>query len=376
MQAEKSILDKVLDSKEEKALDEFNPLELIATFLKELSAKEADVIRRRFGLTSKNTETLESIGGSYSVTRERIRQIESAAIKKIKELKNFEAVIKSEKEVIDHMFRRSGHIISQEMMLNKLTELTDASRQARMAIIFILSQLLADKYEKVTEDEEVHDCWKEKGANWDFWRETVEETIKILEKNAKPIELTPFMDQLTKTEFYKNFEDKLNEEVVAAYIGVSKKIAKNPFAEYGLSSWGTVMPKRMHDRIYLVLKKEGKPMHFVDIAKRITEVFKKNAYPPTVHNELILNEEYILVGRGIYALEEWGYKPGIVSDVLADILREKGQALIRDELVTAVLKQRVVKKNTIHLALTDKNIFKKLPGGKYDLVEREEKVEE
>jgi len=77
-----SILDKVIVSKEEKAQDEFNPLELIATFLKELSAKEADVVRRRFGLGGNNPETLESIGGSYNVTRERIRQIESVATKK------------------------------------------------------------------------------------------------------------------------------------------------------------------------------------------------------------------------------------------------------------------------------------------------------
>jgi len=364
-----SILDKVIVSKEEKAQDEFNPLELIATFLKELSAKEADVVRRRFGLGGNNPETLESIGGSYNVTRERIRQIESVATKKIKELKNFEDVIRAEKEVIDHMFKRSGHIISEEMLLNKMTELTDSTKQTRMSIIFILSQLLSNKYEKVSEDEEVRVCWKEKGANWDFWRQTVDKLVEIVLAHAKPIELTPLMNIFEKTDFHKQNEDKLNEEVVASYLSVSKKIARNPFAEYGLSSWGTVMPKRMHDRIYLVLKKEEKPMHFVDIAKKITEVFKKKAYPPTVHNELILNEEYVLVGRGIYALTEWGYKPGIVLDVLVEILKEKGEPMTRVDLVEAVLKQRMVKKNTIHLALTNKEKFKKLTGGKYTIAE-------
>lgn len=364
-----SILDKVISSKEERAQDEFNPLELIANFLKELSAKEADVIRRRFGLNGAPSETLENIGQSYNVTRERIRQIESLAVKKMKELKDFDKIIASEKEVIDNIFKRSGNLVSEEMILDKLIQLTDESRQAKMSILFILSQLLVNKYERVGEDEEVRVCWKEKGTTWDFWRKSVDELIRIISEHSKPIELSPLMTKFFKAQLYKDNEDKLDEEIVAAYLGISKKVAQNPFAEYGLASWGTVAPRRMNDRIYLILKKEGNPMHFVDIAKRITEVFKKKAYPPTVHNELILNDEYVLVGRGIYALSEWGYRPGIVLEVLVNILKKEERPMTRQELVDAVLKQRIVKKNTIHLALTNKEKFKKQPGGKYELAE-------
>jgi hypothetical protein len=123
----------------------------------------------------------------------------------------------------------------------------------------------------------------------------------------------------------------------------------------------------MNDRVYLVLKKEGHPMHFEEIAKRISKVFKKRAYPPTVHNELILNSEYVLVGRGMYALREWGYKEGVVSDVLIDVLKRVGHPMDRSALVDAVLKQRMVKKNTILLALADKQYFQKTKDGKYTL---------
>jgi len=138
-----------------------------------------------------------------------------------------------------------------------------------------------------------------------------------------------------------------------------------------LSSWGSVVPKRMNDKIYLVLKRHGKPMHFNEITKKINEVKfdSRKAYPPTVHNELILNKKYVLVGRGIYALKEWGYQPGVVANVLEQILKDEKEPITREELVKRVLEQRIVKKNTIHLALTNKDRFRKLPDERFTLAE-------
>ena len=128
----------------------------------------------------------------------------------------------------------------------------------------------------------------------------------------------------------------------------------------------------MNDKIYLILKKASQPLHFEEITEQINKVGfdHRKAYAPTVHNELILNEQYVLVGRGIYALQEWGYKPGVVSDVLEVILRNSTEPMTRDELVTVVLKQRVVKKNTIHLALTDRKRFQRLSDGRYTLAQQ------
>jgi predicted methyltransferase len=41
--------------------------------------------------------------------------------------------------------------------------------------------------------------------------------------------------------------------------------------------------------------------------------------------------------------------------------------MTRDELVEAVMRQRLVKKNTVHLALTNKALFQRLPGGEFTL---------
>ena len=57
---------------------------LIQTLMKVLSTREADVIKKRYGIGIGKEMTLEQIGLEYGVTRERIRQIESTALRKLK----------------------------------------------------------------------------------------------------------------------------------------------------------------------------------------------------------------------------------------------------------------------------------------------------
>jgi hypothetical protein len=72
-----------------------------------------------------------------------------------------------------------------------------------------------------------------------------------------------------------------------------------------------------------------------------------------------------LIGRGIYGLKEWGYKEGVVADVIRDILTESGP-LSKDEIIKKVLENRMVKNTTINLALMDKDVFEKV-GEKYQV---------
>ena len=58
--------------------------EIINNVLDTLSTKEAEVIRMRFGINSDKPMTLEAIGQHYGVSRERIRQIENKAIRKLR----------------------------------------------------------------------------------------------------------------------------------------------------------------------------------------------------------------------------------------------------------------------------------------------------
>ncbi len=61
-----------------------NLREQIEDAFKDLSEKETQVLKMRFGLSNERESTLEEVGKKFNVTRERIRQIESRALQKLK----------------------------------------------------------------------------------------------------------------------------------------------------------------------------------------------------------------------------------------------------------------------------------------------------
>lgn len=365
-----SILDKIISSKQTNAIESFRPVDVVTQLLKELSTKDEDILRRRFGLNGQKPETLEEIGKQYAVTRERIRQIEHSGVKKIKEAKTFEEIINPVVEVISTILEQNGGVMEEQTLMSQLLLHTGDTATNRQSILFLLQELLSGKFEYVPETDQRKGAWNTTLHSLDVVDETISALEQVIERNQKPLASDQLLEQFRQTNFYKEHQDKLTEAVVLGYADLSKMIAKNPYGEYGLTAWGSIVPKRMNDKIYLVMKKHGKPMHFNDITREINAAGfdTRKAYPPTVHNELILNDQYVLIGRGIYALKEWGYKPGVVADVLVRILKEKATPMTRDELVAAVLKERVVKRNTVYLALTNKKLFTKDADGRYRVV--------
>jgi len=113
----------------------------------------------------------------------------------------------------------------------------------------------------------------------------------------------------------------------------------------------------------LVFKKHGKPLHFTEVATLIDKLAynlpNKKTYPQTVHNELIKDGRFVLVGRGTYALAEWGYVPGTIKDIITKVLNEKNMPIHKDEIVEKVLAQRLVAKNTVLMNLNNKKNFEK-----------------
>ena len=162
--------------------------------------------------------------------------------------------------------------------------------------------------------------------------------------------------------------EKHDEQVLKRWLMISKDIASNPLGEWGHASSPNVRVKGIRDYAYLVVKRHGSPMHFREVAEAISELFGKKAHTATTHNELIKDERFVLVGRGLYALTEWGYTAGVVKDVLREILEKHGP-LTREEIIDKVRKERYVKDNTIVVNLQDPNLFKKLSNGSYMLVE-------
>lgn len=362
-----SILDKVISSKQNEQMRDFNPPEAIAALFRQLTNKEEDILRRRYGLNGQTKQTLEEIGQIYKLTRERIRQIESTAVKKLKKVRGFHDVIGPIETTLRSVIDQHGGAVSKNRLFDLVFEFSPSTDINRQSVTFIITKLLDDVFLNMATTAVLRSGWRSATVSLAQVNMLIERLVEIVRERNQPINEAELIQLYHQKNPTTAGASDITDQALLGYLTLSQKISRNPFGDYGLTEWGTIVPKRMNDKIYLVLKKADKPLHFTEIAEQINKIGfdSRRAYPPTVHNELILNDRYVLVGRGIYALREWGYRPGVVSDVIIEIMKKSEQPMTRDQIVDAVMAQRIVKKNTIHLALTDPAQFEKLPDGRF-----------
>ncbi|PIU47135.1 hypothetical protein COS93_00585 [bacterium (Candidatus Gribaldobacteria) CG07_land_8_20_14_0_80_33_18] len=330
-------------------MEKFNYQKICQQILKPLNPAQKEVLERRFGLVSAGRETLESIGKDFGVTRERIRQIEKEAFLKLQRQKE-ERMAKLVFFSFETYFRKAGGLKREDIALSDL-----GGKDFPNNISFLLT--FGDPFFKFKEAEEYYTFWSVNKEIISKIPSLLEHLYQQFKKIGHPI---------SEEEFEK--EQKIaSPQIIPSLVEVSKKIEIGPSGVLGLVNWPEIKPKGVKDKAYLVLKQEGKPLYFKKINESINSMFSnlKPVLTQTVHNELIRDERFILVGRGIYALKEWGYEPGEVKDVIIKILKESKNPLSKEEIVKSVLAQRLVKENTILLNLNNKEYFLKLPDGKY-----------
>lgn len=321
--------------------------------------REQEIITRRFGLLDRR-ETLEQIGELLGITRERVRQLEKAILVRLKIAAADEKLpaVHAVERLLIRDISEHGRVSRVQDIADRLAgENGSALVRAHIAFIAELSPRLAvvnenDNYYHAVGINEYGDEKKIKSQ--------VDEIVKAIKKHGEPITIEELHDQL-------NYE---HPDQVRALASVSKQLASLK-DRWGLVKWPTVNPKNIRDKIYVVLAEKGKPMHFSDIAKAIknSDFKRRNVTTQAIHNELIKDKRFILIGRGIYALETWGYSRGTVSDIITAVMREAGEPLHRDEIVKRVLKNRQVKETTILLNLQSKPQFKRVAKATYTLDE-------
>lgn len=327
---------------------ETNYTQLVETLLKDLPQRSREVIERRFGLkTGTQRETLEKVGHDFGITRERVRQIQEKAIKHIKDNKS---------EMLSKPFAEFASVINNYGGLRREDLLLDeiGKNNQQNQVFFLLS--LGEQFNRFSESNEFHPLWTTESKMFDSAKQQMVKFVKFLKSKNKLIDLK---DYSSKENVPSGFD---------SWVGTSKLIANNSENLYGLAIWPEVNPKNIKDKAYLILKKSTKPLHFSEIYSSINQEGSiKNVLLQSVHNELIRNPEFILIGRGIYALREWGFKKGWVKDILVESLKNSKKGLTKDDLVKDVLKQRQVKESTILLNLSDKKLFQKDNQGNYTL---------
>ncbi len=338
----------------------FKPKQVTKKLLTALPERARDVLERRFGLGADGQiHTLESIGQSYGVTRERVRQIENYGIQSIQKSDVYKEFIAVFEELTQAISALGGGVIAEEVLLKEITK----DPIIRNHIFFLL--VLGDPFYRSKENPAYAHRWFTEHKIAD----SVEQALKGVYKSLSSDELVSEEEILSRfREQLIDMTEKYGDEVLKRWLLISKEIGRNPLGEWGPSSSPNVRVKGIRDYAYLAVKRHGSPMHFKEVAETINDLFDKKAHTATTHNELIKDDRFVLVGRGLYALSEWGYSAGVVKDVLREILRQNGP-LTRDEIIDKVRKERYVKNNTIVVNLQDANLFKKMPNGAYIIVE-------
>lgn len=334
------------------------PKQTTKKILSVLHDRAHDVITSRFGLTpDAERKTLEAIGKKYGITRERVRQIENAALASIRKSDAYaaESVIFMD---LKNVLLSLGGIISESELLSHLAKDDELKNHFHFYLV------LGDDFKKHVEDDEFNTRWSVS----DTVSTEVHNALKKLYASLRDEELIPEAEIIARfLGELKNVNDEYcNEEIARRWLSLSKTIRPNPLNEWGAADSPNVKTRGIKDYAYLIMRKHGNPMHFREVAKSIESTFGKKTHVATTHNELIKDGRFVLVGRGTYALSEWGYKPGVVRDVIKEIIKKHG-ALSKDDVVEKVLKERFLKKNTILVNLQNPKYFKKNKQGLYAL---------
>ncbi len=340
---------------------------LVQELLSTLRERSAEVLTKRFGLgKGKNSKplVLEEIGKKMKITRERVRQIEVDGFKKLHQLKKSDEF----KELIDQaieIIKNEGGFCERSSLKEQLIK--NISQKERNQLMFILNSSIKLQYKK--SNLRMEGFWFLAGTKID--RKIVEihrYILNYLKEKREPKKIGVILSELRKSTWNKFFEGERGETRLKMIMKISRLVDKNILYEYGPNNWRSISQRGSREKAYLVLKKHQKPLHFCEITDHINRFWKnKKALSQTVHNELIKDRRFVLVGRGIYALETWGYPSGTVKEIIIDFLKKYNSPIERKVIIDYVLAKKQVKNTTVLVTLTDKNIFHKDEQGRFTL---------
>ncbi len=316
-----------------------NYKQICTQLLSPLAAKQREVIERRFGLKTGKRETLEAIGKTHKICRERVRQIEKAAFVK---MKKSASLCREPARVFAKYLKNSGGAREESAFLRQAGG-KDFSPHVYFLMIF------CGDFIRVKESDDTLAFWAQDKQSVEAVKTFIAAAAERLEESKKLASSRGLSAILG-----------LKKAVAESYLEVSKRVQKNKDGLYGLREWPEVNPKGIKDKIYLLLKESKNPLHFSDVARGI-----EGSLVQTVHNELIRDPRFVLIGRGLYALKDWGYVAGDVKDVILNIFGNEGRPLSKQEILDRVMRQRHIKENTVLMNLGNKNYFSRGEDGLY-----------
>jgi hypothetical protein len=341
---------------------------VVKNLLDNLKERPREIIIKRFGLDGKDPKVLGNIGDEFGITRERVRQIEGDSFKKLQAIKkdsDFEQLIEATVAIIEE----NGGFCEKKKL--KETLKSDITKKERNQIMFILnsSKRLSFKKGKLS----MRGFWFLRGDKID--REVLRShnsVVRFIKAKKVPSLFEEILVEFRNSEHAEFFAGETGVKRMRMILEMSRLVNRNILEEWGMKNWKIISERGAREKAFLVLKKHDTPLHFRKITKHINFYWgeKKEALPQTVHNELIKDARFVLVGRGIYGLNDWGFPEGTVKEVIFSFLDKQIEPLERDLIIEYVLSKKQVKETTVKVTLADRNVFHKTDDGKFTLKKR------
>jgi hypothetical protein len=326
----------------------------IEKYIKLLPERDAEILKLRFGLGDEGPYSLQKIGSKYGITRERVRQVQNESINKIKE-----AILNDEKlnKVIilgKKLIRQTNGFSDLDLEKQISQDFGFGTKENHIRFILIL-----DPEIKLEGKDDFHERFyviKEKKSKIKDFFHSIAKKL-----HGQKLDYEKFKDKILFV-FNKKLKEDLNEKSFTKILKISKKIWLNPFNEGGHEENFYIAPKNTKHRILTVFHYHKKPLHFreiYEILKKVREKFHDLIHPSwnkitkleTIHNELIRHPDFVLVGRGLYALSNWGYSGKTVEELILEYLSNVKKPVKREDVINYVLSKKIVKPSGVSIVL-------------------------
>ena len=324
---------------------------------------DKDVVRRRFGLHAPK-ETLQEIGDDYGVTRERIRQIQNRAMDGITPKAKKHIIILSLSTKARQHLGKVG--VKREKTVTKdFARTHNISEKGESLLAFLI--LLSEKLHHHEETNEMHSFISASEKQTRLAKHVLKKILAKFASNPEKTYTGAEVLSFVEKEIHKHIGVKAKEDELYDFLRILKPIGRNPFGQFGLLDHNQITPSSLAHKILYLLENQGKPMHFNEIfqsLKGMDEIndeflsnrWKKNYNRSSIQNHLIMNPEFVWIGRGTYALKKWGYKEGNVFDRMVELVK-KNKSIQKEKLYELLSVEKQFSKITFEVYIRNKKYF-------------------
>lgn len=396
---EKNIIDR-----EKRNIEQEIPNEkLIDAFLERCKDKRAiEIMKRRYGLNSGERETLEEIGNSYGITRERIRQIQEKAIKKLRHpmVKEKNQII----ELVEEVLWKNHGIISEEEADQLLSNIFKNIPYDGSSLLDLLADIGWIQTHKVG-DAPFYSP-KFSGLNLSV---LMTEIIQLLKSNGnlmnvesiaknlscKTIEVpAQYVSQnagsettLNRSAYNRNYTVYEQKDVMSSdkLIHLVSRCCKlDPRIEERITNHFTLYS--LHNRRHIwsvlisqILEKEGIPLHFTEIANRVNDLLReeeKYLDERKVYSLLIETSIFAHTGvRGMYGLTKWGLRKESTQELAIEFIEKSGFPVHWEQIFFYVSKYKDTRRQSIRNILSNSEKFIKKNDGFYWIKNNQDQIQ-